>query len=86
METARNIWNPRLALSEGENMIERRAAGVVQQTNKITMEINTSTSILSSALWRDFRLVVREICLSRTGLRFRRDSEEVYKRNKLGEN
>ena len=64
-------------------MIERRAAGVVQQTNKITMEINTNTSILSSALCSDFRRAVREICLSRTGLRFNRDSEEVYKRNKI---
>ena len=67
-------------------MIDRRAAGVVQQTNNITMEIRTSTSILSSALWRDFRRAVRETCLSRTGLRFNRDSDEGYKRNKFVEN
>ena len=60
-------------------MMERRAAGVVQHTNRITMEINTSTNILSSGLWRDLRRAVRDICLSRTGLRFRRDSDEVYK-------
>jgi len=35
-------------------MIESTAAGVVQHTNSTTIEMRTSTSILSSGLCRDF--------------------------------
>ena len=75
-ETARNIWKPRFPFREGENMMESRAAGVVQQTKRITIEIKTNTSILSSGLCRDLRRAVLDICLSRTGFRFRRDADE----------
>ena len=59
--------------------MERTAAGVVQHTNRITMEMRTMTSIRSSGLCRDFRREVREVWRSRRGLFFTRTSQNVWK-------
>ena len=57
-EPLRFTWNPRWWSYLTEYSTDRKAAGVVQQTNKTTIEINTTTSILSSALCSVFFLRV----------------------------
>ena len=64
---ALKIWKPRCLLRESEKMMESMAAGVVQQTKRMTMEMRTRTSILSSGLWSERRREVRDICRSSAG-------------------
>ena len=76
MAMALKVWKPRCLSSDGEIMMDKMAAGVVQQTKRMTMEMRTMTSIRSSGLCSDFLRDVLEICLSNTGFFLMRQSDD----------